>query len=105
MNTATIIIMIATLLFFVIMILNLGITQRALLNRVQYLEDENRWLRAEVEVLIEVSPGEITRKNCERGEHVIAEFDEGCVYCGTLAGRFTVAPSGFPHAISHRGRR
>lgn len=72
---------------------------RELRLRVQFLEDDNRWLRAELEALIPF--GDQRRRDCERGDHVVNTIgDWECVYCGK-----NVKPHDVPVAVVHRGRR
>ena len=103
----------ATLVMLSLGFLYLRAMQRQLDHRVQFLEDENRWLRTELEHVTQlplvqrkdVDMGALRRSQCERGEHQIDHVDARCTYCGE-AFPVTIAPPDFPtaHVVS-RGRR
>ncbi len=79
---------------------------RQLAARVQFLEDDNRWLRTEVEHLTgtkvdtdSMSLGHVTREACGRHEHTRAWGSSECIYCGEACGDYTTAaPRDFPAA-------
>lgn len=95
---------------------------KRLTTRVQFLEDENRWLRAELEIVVPgMRPmrdaGDHQRELCASDDHTMVIGDPNCIYCGEqvmgadgIAIRSgtmlaTYPPADFPHARVNRGKR